>query len=699
MVKIAFRDISNAQWAQEEGLQLNSLNIPLEDDLVKSKHDKGKSKQTNPDEAIASKIEDHEEFEIDQIPLEPFWNVAGNEDLDTDDTETLMAMLELQFPDIETVADAASEFKESGRWKLAERLLVHVAETRRKELGEVHIDTLKSWAGLGTFYMQTKRYKEAEELFVKIFEVGKVTLAMESEFTLDIAAHLGYAAGFQRQYKKAEMLFAQVVESGKEFLKTEAPFVIIDTPNMGSGSETENTTFGLEASPTFSGIVVPSTSYEALKRRIKILDERVQAFRKGVPGSPSDVAGGLEVKSATSLDGIGYVEDEELHSSNVEFQSNAVDFRDVEIGYGEYPFSMEHVGNLISSYKRKGQWKKAERFLIHILSTHERVLGTEHPDTLTLMSNLATLYEEKELWEAAEKVYGKIFMLRRKVQGIADPDTVACEIKLALMTAMQGREVDKAKLRIAQAMNMMKTATEKWSNTFEAAKEALETIEAPKKTRQVHSELSSILGAWLTQGEQTKELNEPVQTQERVEPTAPEGGDPAEGPSNAGAVEQLEEPTQEPEEGTKGIIETPSDPSTELNTLSLEQMRLYQQTGQLGSLEEAIRIAERAAEVASAEEHPVLAACMTNLGIWYRMKFERTRDEDDLQMSRIWADSAMEATPKDDPEWPRRQSNISITLLTLYQQTGELELLETSVQASAEAVEAHRSASQVQQST
>jgi len=67
-------------------------------------------------------------------------------------------------------------FYEAGYWDEAEQLEVPVMETKKRVLGEEHLDTLTSTANLASTYRNQGRWKEAEQLQVQISETRKRVL-------------------------------------------------------------------------------------------------------------------------------------------------------------------------------------------------------------------------------------------------------------------------------------------------------------------------------------------------------------------------------------------------------------------------------------------------------------------------------------------------------------------------------------------
>ena len=62
----------------------------------------------------------------------------------------------------------AATYSDQGRWIEAEQLHSEVFESRKRSLGEVHPDTLRSMYNLAELYGRQRRWSEAEELGVQL---------------------------------------------------------------------------------------------------------------------------------------------------------------------------------------------------------------------------------------------------------------------------------------------------------------------------------------------------------------------------------------------------------------------------------------------------------------------------------------------------------------------------------------------------
>ncbi|CCF37716.1 hypothetical protein CH063_08978, partial [Colletotrichum higginsianum] len=68
----------------------------------------------------------------------------------------------------------------------------------------------------------------------------------------------------------------------------------------------------------------------------------------------------------------------------------------------EDPNTLAGIHNSASAYITQGLWTYSEELRMHIVNIQWKVLGVEHPNTLISMINLAYAYLGEVRWEEAE---------------------------------------------------------------------------------------------------------------------------------------------------------------------------------------------------------------------------------------------------------------------------------------------------------
>jgi tetratricopeptide (TPR) repeat protein len=117
-----------------------------------------------------------------------------------------------------------------------------------------------------------------------------------------------------------------------------------------------------------------------------------------------------------------------------------------------------------------------------------------------------------------------------------------------------------------------------------------------------------------------------------------------------------------------------------LSNLGIALQALFERTGELEALAEAVDLA-RAAVDATPEDHPDRAMYLGNLGNALQTLFERTERQDVLAEAVTVGLQAVEATPANHPDRAGRLNSLGNVLRTLFEHTGQQGVLFESVDA------------------
>ncbi|KAH9901850.1 hypothetical protein F4778DRAFT_771119 [Xylariomycetidae sp. FL2044] len=138
--------------------------------------------------------------------------------------DTRKKELGAEHPDtLNSMADLIWTYYQLSRWKDAESLGVQVTQTSRRVLGAEHPNTLYSMANLVTVYRSQGRFKEAEVLGVQLMELNTRIQGAEHSITLYAMAEMAEVYYQLSRWKEAESLGVQVMETSKRVLGAEHP--------------------------------------------------------------------------------------------------------------------------------------------------------------------------------------------------------------------------------------------------------------------------------------------------------------------------------------------------------------------------------------------------------------------------------------------------------------------------------------------
>ncbi|MEU0940476.1 tetratricopeptide repeat protein [Embleya sp. NPDC005971] len=104
----------------------------------------------------------------------------------------------------------------------------------------------------------------------------------------------------------------------------------------------------------------------------------------------------------------------------------------------DHPDTLTVRNNLAGAYESAGDLARAIPLYERTLADRERVLGGDHPDTLTARSNLAYVYESAGDLARAIELYERALADRKRVLGDDHPDTLTARSNLAYVYVSAG---------------------------------------------------------------------------------------------------------------------------------------------------------------------------------------------------------------------------------------------------------------------
>ncbi len=143
-------------------------------------------------------------------------------ELGEDHNQTLMAAAEL-----------AGVFKDTARSAEAEPLYRAILKSRKKNLGEDHKDTLKVTYNLATLLYEDGRMEEAEPLIRVTYEAYKKELGEGHSYTLTSAVGLATVLMNTGRNEEAEAMYRNIYEARKKKLGATHPEVLRAFGNIG----------------------------------------------------------------------------------------------------------------------------------------------------------------------------------------------------------------------------------------------------------------------------------------------------------------------------------------------------------------------------------------------------------------------------------------------------------------------------------
>ncbi|KAF8517256.1 hypothetical protein BU17DRAFT_67010 [Hysterangium stoloniferum] len=299
--------------------------------------------------------------------------------------------------------DLAIELKELERYQDAERLEIHVMESRERLLAPEHPNTLSVQANLAFTYTKLGRYLDAEKLMVKVMETKERVLGPEHLETLSVQAHLAFTYTMLGRYLDAEKLVVGVLETRERLLGPEHP-------------KTLNVQAHLAFTYTNLGRYL-----DAEKLMVKVMETKERLLG---PEHPETL--NAEVDLAFTYIKLGrYSDAEKLMVKVMETKAHLLG--------SEHPETLNAEVDLAIQLKELDRYQEAERLEVHVMESRERLLGPDHPKTVSVQAHLAFTYTKLGRYLDAEKLLVKVMETR---------------LSLAIVNEMLGRYDDAKRLGV-----------------------------------------------------------------------------------------------------------------------------------------------------------------------------------------------------------------------------------------------------------
>ena len=147
--------------------------------------------------------------------------------------ETRQRELGDDHPDTLSSMDNLAElYRKQGRHDEAEPLFLEALEARKRVLGDDHPDTFRSMNNLAVLYYDQGRYDEAEPLYVETLESRKRVLGDDHPDTLRSMNNLAVLYYDQGRHDEAEPLYLETLETRKRVLGDDHPDTLSSMNNL-----------------------------------------------------------------------------------------------------------------------------------------------------------------------------------------------------------------------------------------------------------------------------------------------------------------------------------------------------------------------------------------------------------------------------------------------------------------------------------
>ena len=296
-----------------------------------------------------------------------------------------------------SILKLALAYRNSGRFKDAEKLQEEMAKLRREVLGEQHPDTITASHQLaGTYYM-LGRLKDAEMLQEQVLTLRKKILGERHPDTIAASNNLAITYHDLGRLHDAEVLQEEVLKLRKEILGERHPHTIGALNNLAK-------------------------AYRVLGRLhdAEVLQEEVLKLRKEILGERHP-----DTISASSSLAVTYYDLGRLHDAEM-LEEEVLKLRKEILG-DRHPDTIRASHSLAITYGELGRLQESEMLEEEALRLTKEVLGDKHPDTIRLMLNLAGTYISRNRNNAALELLDTAEGIIAETLGVAHPEYLRCQ--------------------------------------------------------------------------------------------------------------------------------------------------------------------------------------------------------------------------------------------------------------------------------
>jgi len=293
----------------------------------------------------------------------------------------------------------------------ARQLKEQVLESRRRQLGADHPDTLTAMNSLAGTLKAQGDLPKARQLQEQVLESSRRQLGAEHPDTLTAMNNLAGTLQDQGDLPKARQLQEQVLESSRRQLGAEHPNTLTAMDNLAGTLKDQGD----------------------LPKARQLQEQVLESSRRQLGADHPDTLTAMS-NLAVTLQAQG-----DLPKAR-QLQEQVLESRRRQLG-AEHPDTLTAMNNLASTLAAQGDLPKARQLQEQVLESRRRQLGAEHPDTLTTISNLAITLDAQGDLAAARVLQEQVLKARRRILGPKHPDTTLIEWNLLLTLKDLGDQV------------------------------------------------------------------------------------------------------------------------------------------------------------------------------------------------------------------------------------------------------------------
>jgi serine/threonine protein kinase len=318
------------------------------------------------------------------------------------------------------------------------------SDLRRNELGDEHVDTLRSINNLAMAYEGVGEFSEAIRLLEQTLELLKTKLGSKHADTLMSMSNLGVAYWSAGTLDQALPLFEQSLELRMATLGLMHPDTLQSMNNLAEAYQSvgrlpealplheqalklSKAKFGPQHPATLTSMNNLAAAYKVVGR----LAEALTLFEKMLEPMKSKF-GPDHPKTLAVMNNLALVyQNSGRWAEALPLHEKTLALTKAKLG-PEHPLTLQSMNNLAAAYQSTGRLPDALLLHEHVLKLRKAKLGPEHPDTLQSMNNLSGAYYSAGRLAEALPLLKQTLEVRKVKLGLEHPDTFNSMNNLAI---------------------------------------------------------------------------------------------------------------------------------------------------------------------------------------------------------------------------------------------------------------------------
>jgi len=345
-------------------------------------------------------------------------------------------------------------YRELGLYDAAQPLQESALETRRRELGDDHPDTLTSVHNMTVLLVAEGRADEAEAFALEALEGRRSVLGEENAETLDSMEEMGTVLKELGRFDEAEAIRRESLATYRRVFGDDDPGTLNSINNLGmlldemgradealplveEALEGRRRVLGEDDPDTLVSINNVGYILLALGRA----DEAEPYYRDCLERSRR-VLGEEHPETLVSINNLGYLFYTQGKMDQAEpYFREAMETRRRVLG-DDHPGVLNSINNFGMVLLAAGKLDEAERYVREALEGRQRVLGHDHPTTLGSLINLGVVLQRQNDFRAAEPVMLDAYRTSRRVLGDEHSTTLTAAGHLGAVYVGLGRNAE-----------------------------------------------------------------------------------------------------------------------------------------------------------------------------------------------------------------------------------------------------------------